>query len=99
VSAQAKPRLLGRLRAWIERMSVRLDEAHLAAHRMDTPGAHPALCDCRRCERTVPEHGFQATHGTEPCPRCHLVNCSPECIAAEQAEEDAIDARGPRKFA
>lgn len=35
----------------------------------------------------------------ETCPRCGLLDCSPECIAAEQAEEDAYDGPRPRKFA
>lgn len=36
---------------------------------------------------------------SETCPRCGLVDCSLECIAAEQAEVDAYDGPIPDKFA
>lgn len=35
----------------------------------------------------------------ELCPRCRRLDCSPECLAAEQAEENAYDGPMPRKFA
>ena len=46
-----------------------------------------------------PISGLCATCTDERCPRCHLVECSPECITAEQAEVDADDGPRPKKFA
>lgn len=40
-----------------------------------------------------------APAGEETCPRCRLVDCSPECIAAEQAELDAYTGPTLKKFA
>lgn len=48
-------------------------------------------------EETAARHVREAPD-EETCPRCHLVECSAECIAAEQAEIDAYDGQRPRKF-
>ena len=35
----------------------------------------------------------------DTCPRCHQFDCTPECIAQEQAEVDGCDMPRPRKYA
>ncbi len=76
-------------RCW--RCGLRLHPTHACA-----PCSEPG---CGRDEGHDGDHLPSAPTLTETCPRCHLVDCSPECIAAEQAESDAYTGPEPRKFA
>ncbi len=68
--------------------------------------AEPCRCDHESAARTgeeIPEEARDTIETPAPvdddhCPRCHEVDCTPECIAAEEAESNAYAGPEPRKY-
>jgi len=50
-------------------------------------------------ERTPPIKSGWTPGVPERCPRCGQIDCTPECIAAEQTESDAYAGPHPDKYA